>query len=112
MSADPLAIFYTWPIKVQRKVEGGQTARGATFEPEVTIMSKIRMVSQLVTDADGDEIVSLATVTMAADTPPIPVDSIATLPDELGGTSTPVKISGLHDTKIPGVNLAFYQIVL
>ena len=110
--SDPLAIFYTWPLKVRRKVPGGQTARGATFEPEVTIMSKIRMVSQLVTDADGDEVTSMATATMPADTPPIPAGSEVTLPAELGGTVASVKVAGLHDTKIPGVNLAFYQIAL
>ena len=108
---DPMARFYTWPLKVRRKVVGGQTAKGPTFEPEVVVMARIRMVSQLVVAADGAEAVSVATASMSADTPLIPVGSKATLPDELGGTETTVEVSGLHDARIPGMP-AFYQVSL
>ena len=107
--SDPLAVFYTWPLKVRRK--GGQTANGSTFESEVIVLSRIRMVSQLETDADGREIMSIATASMAADTLPIPVGSKVTLPDELGGAEASVEIAGLHDTKIPGMP-AYYQVSL
>ncbi|ETD31523.1 hypothetical protein [Williamsia sp. D3] len=106
---DPLAVFYTWPLKIRRK--GGQTAKGSTFEPEVTVLSRIRMVSQLATDADGREVMSIATASMAADTPHIPVGSKVTLPAELGGAEATVEIAGLHDTKIPGMP-AYYQVSL
>lgn len=116
MRRDPLSVFYTWPIKVRRKA--GQTGKGVTYEDEDTsIKAKIRLVSQLVTTTDGDEVTSVATVTMSSTTRHIPVGSQVILPVEL--MSNPdgsevvctVEVQGPHDSGIKGVP-AFYQVAL
>ncbi|QLF83820.1 head-to-tail stopper [Gordonia phage Moosehead] len=101
----PYAPLFTWPVVVERKI--GVNTRGAVFAEPVTVMCRVRMVSQVATTEAGEEVVTAATASCAPNTLRIPVGSRATLPDALSGRKGEVAVEGLHDIGIPAA--AFYQ---
>ncbi|UXE04984.1 head-to-tail stopper [Gordonia phage Lton] len=104
----PLAVLFTWPVVVERKI--GANTRGPVFAEPATVMCRVRMNSQIVTTADGDEVVTAATASCAPDVQPIPPGSRATLPDALSGRKGEVATAGLHDIGVP--EIAFYQFTI
>lgn len=105
--SDPLAVFYTWPLLVERKT--GTNGKGKpVYAAAVTVMCRVRMVAQVVTTADGQEVTTVAAASCSASTPRIPPGSRVTMPDALSGRPGEVAVEGLHDLQIPRTP-AFYQ---
>lgn len=108
---DPLAMFYTWPIVVERKI--GQGAAGTVFAApdgtDGTLKARVRAERKLVRSAQGQEVISEARVTLPVDTPIIPPGSRVTLPARWSNRVALVIVEGLHDAGLP---IAFYAVDL
>ncbi len=91
---DPLAVFFTIPITVFRKI--GDTASGSKFAAaDASLKGRVRNERKLVRNADGAEVVSEAGVSLPLNTPTIPVDTKVTLPD---GRTAFVLAEARHDS--------------
>ncbi|MFH5231890.1 hypothetical protein [Antrihabitans spumae] len=92
--SDPLAVFFTIPVTVFRKI--GDTASGAAYAAaDASLKGRVRNERKLVVTADGKEVVSESGVSFPLGTPLIPLDSKVTLPD---GRTAFVLVEGLHDS--------------
>lgn len=106
--SDPLALFYTMPIVVQRKT--GQSAAGPILAaPDNSLLARIVAERRIVRNAAGHEVVSEARVSLPPGTPTIPPESLVTLPANFSGRIATVLAEGLHDAGLP---IAFYRLDL
>ena len=100
-AADQLAaIWFTWPITVQR--HAGEGPYEPVFDPpdsgtpEKPLLGKVTMKRKLVKTVDGTEVISEARVSLPVGTALIPVDSLVHLPPEFGGRTAQVLQAQLH----------------
>lgn len=106
---DPLAMWWQWPITVQRKT--GDGAYGPVFATAVTLMGKVTAKRKKVLAPDGTEVISEARVSLPAGTELIPPGSLVTLPAAFGGRECEVLAEQLHHDGA-GLTPNFYSIDL
>ncbi|QTJ64978.1 hypothetical protein HYG77_04770 [Rhodococcus sp. ZPP] len=110
MSRDPLAVFYTWPITVERYLGGN--ARGKSYDaPDKSLKAKVTITRDVVTDADGREVVTKARISLPVGTPTIPAESLVTLPERFGGAKVKVVAEAITDSGLPALP-KFYRLDL
>lgn len=76
---DPLAIFFTQPVEVQRLE--GDGALGPVFAAPNTIHARVKNTTKLIVSEKGDEVVSSTQVSMSITEAEIPVGSLARADD-------------------------------
>lgn len=109
MVTDPLAVWWQWPVMVQRKI--GDGPYGPAWAAPVQIVGKVTAKRKKVLAADGSEVISEARVSMPATTALIPPGSLVTLPSEFGGRTAEVLAEQLHHDGV-GRTPNFYSVDL
>ncbi|EKT83044.1 hypothetical protein WSS_A09012 [Rhodococcus opacus M213] len=102
--------FFVWPIIVERHLGGN--ARGKSFAvPDTSLKAKVTIGRELITDADGREVVTTARISLPVGTPRIPAESLVTLPDRFGGSKVRVVAEAVRDSGRPALP-KFYRLDL
>ncbi|MFC9555574.1 hypothetical protein ACFTWF_32585 [Rhodococcus sp. NPDC056960] len=102
--------FFVWQITVERYL-GGNARVKSYAQPDKSLRAKVTMGRELVTDADGREVVTVAKVHLPVGTPTIPAESLVTLPERFGGAKVRVVAEAVRDSGLPALP-KFYRLDL
>jgi hypothetical protein len=102
--------FFVWPITVERHL-GGNARSKSYAAPDNSLRAKVTIGRELITDADGREVVTTAKVHLPVGTPRIPAESLVTLPERFGGSKVRVVAEAVRDSGRPALP-KFYRLDL